>query len=147
MSANTASTNDRSEIEAVARRFYQVIETGDEAVVDQTLAADWECVPPLRHGTGPEGYKQLIDGLRKAFPDMTVTVQDVLIDGDKVAVRTLARGTHSAELMGIPATGRPAEYRACDIHRVADGRIVQSWHLEDFFGLLGQLGATFSANS
>jgi steroid delta-isomerase-like uncharacterized protein len=141
------SPSSRSEIEAAARRFYHAIETGDEAAVDQTLAANWECFPPLRHGAGPEGYKHLIDGLRKAFPDMTVVVEDVIVEGDKVAVRSVARGTHSADLMGIPATGRPVEYRACDIHRVLDGRIVQSWHLEDFFGLLGQLGATFGASS
>lgn len=141
------SASNRTEIEDAARRLYQVIETGDETVVDQTLTPDWECVPPLRHGTGPEGYRRLIDDLRKAFPDISVTIEDVLVDGDKVAVRAVARGTHSAELMGIAATGRPVEYRACDIHRVVDGRIAQTWHLEDFFGLVGQLGATFSATA
>jgi predicted ester cyclase len=59
-----------------------------------------------------------------------------------VAVRVLARGTHRGEILGVAATGKKVEFRAFDFHHLADGRIARSWHLEDFFSLLGQLGAT-----
>lgn len=96
---------------------------------------------------GSEGFKETIAFLRHVFPDITIIIEDVVVSGDRAAVRTVARGTHKAEMMGIPATGRQVEFNASDIHRVEDGRIVQSWHLEDYVGLLSQLGATFSAAS
>ena len=72
-----------------------------------------------------------------------VTNEDVIVsaDGSKVVVRSVGSGTHSGELLGIPATGTRAEYRAVDIHQLKDGVIVRTWHLEDFLGLVIQLGA------
>jgi predicted ester cyclase len=77
------------------------------------------------------------------FPDLVVTNEDVILsaDGSKVAVRSVGRGTHVGEVLGIPATGKRAEFRAFDIHHLRDGVIVRTWHLEDFFGLARQLGA------
>ncbi|MEU3374626.1 ester cyclase [Streptomyces sp. NPDC006660] len=117
-------------------------------LVDEVLAPDWENNPlALNVSAGSEGFKETIAFLRHVFPDITITIEDVVVSGDRAAVRTIARGTHKAEMMGIPATGRQVEFNASDIHRVEGGRIVQSWHLEDYVGLFSQLGATFSAAS
>ncbi len=85
--------------------------------------------------------------MRTVFPDLVVTNEDVIVsaDGSKVAVRSASRGTQSGEMLGIPATGKRAEFRAFDIHHLKDGVIVRTWHLEDFFGLAMQLGAQIAA--
>jgi predicted ester cyclase len=78
------------------------------------------------------------------FTDLTVSIEDVVVSGDLVAVRSVSRGTHTGELLGVPGTGRQVEIRAADFHRLAGGRIVRTWHLEDYFGVATRLGLTFS---
>ncbi|MGW6740099.1 ester cyclase [Streptomyces sp. NPDC055025] len=75
----------------------------------------------------------------------TFTIEDVVAAGDRVAVRSVTRGTHKGEFLGVPATGRQVEIRASDYHQVEDGRIVRSWHLEDYYGVLQQLNSETGA--
>lgn len=136
-----------AEAEKAARHFYDALSTGDLGLVDESLAPTWEQIPASGHTSpGATGWKETIGFLRTVFPDIRVTVEDLIVSGDTVAVRTLTRGTHSAELMGIPATGRTVEFRSADFHRVEQGRITQSCNLEDYFGMLTQLGATFTVS-
>ncbi|MGH3416647.1 MAG: ester cyclase [Actinocrinis sp.] len=140
--------NDAASIETTVRRLYAALGTGDASSADSILAADWQDIPHSPHAApGVAGFRELIGFLNAAFADFSVTVDDVLVSGDRAAVRSTARGTHQGEVLGIPATGRVVEYRASDVHQVVDGRITVSWHLEDFFGLVSQLGATFSASA
>ncbi|GAB3803170.1 ester cyclase [Humibacter antri] len=129
---------------AVARRFYDALGTGDLSLVDVTLGAQWESIPALRTGGGPDGWKASISHLRGVFTGLTVTIDDVVASGDLVAVRTTNRGTHAGELLGVAATGKLIEFRASDVHRFEDGLIVQTWHLEDYFGIALQLGLSFA---
>ncbi len=130
--------------ETTVRRFYEALSTGEGTLVDEVLATDWEAIPALRTGPGPDGWKASIAHLRSVFAELRVTIEDVLVSGDRVAVRSVTRGIHSGELLGVSATGRPIEFRASDAHRLKDGRIVQTWHLEDYFGIAMQLGLTLS---
>ena len=132
--------------ETVVRRMYEPLTTGDTALVDQVLAPGWEAVPALPTGPGPAGWKATIDHLRAVLTELTVTIEDVVVSGDLVAVRSAGRGTHTGELLGVPGTGHQIEFRAADFHRLAGGRIVRTWHLEDYFGIATQLGLTFSAS-
>lgn len=133
------------EAEATVRRFYEAMSSGDVGLADEVLASDWEDIPlPPGTGRGPDGYKRTVAYLRGVFPDLDVTVEDVVVSGERAAVRSVARGTHSGEILGVPATGRRVEFRAFDFHRLEGGRIAQSWHLEDYLGLLEQLGAAFA---
>ena len=131
-----------SDPEALARAFYEPFRTGDVSVYDRVLAEDW-ADHPLSPGQQPgrAGFAPVIAGFRMVFPDLAVTNEDVLVAGDKVAVRSTIRGTHQRELLGIPATGQ-AVFMAIDLHRVAGGQIVETWHIEDYLSLLFQLGAT-----
>jgi predicted ester cyclase len=79
---------------------------------------------------------------RGIFPDLQLTNDDVIVCGDKAAVRSTIRATHEGELFGIPATGQPIEFMAIDIHRLQDGQIAETWHVEDFLSVLFQLGAS-----
>ncbi|GAA4747015.1 hypothetical protein GCM10025783_18870 [Amnibacterium soli] len=78
---------------------------------------------------------------RQAMPDYDVRHEDVLVDGDRVAVRNTVSGTHLGAFMGHEPTGRRIEMRTMDVHQVRNGRIVTTWHLEDFAGLMAQLNA------
>ena len=132
------------EAEAAVRQFYEVLSTGNVDLLDEILADDWEDIP-LPPGTrkGRENYKPVVAWLRGVFSDFTVTNEDLIVsaDGTKVAVRSTNRGTHSGELFGIPATGRQVAFNVSDFHQLKDGLIVKSWHLEDFLGVVGQVGA------
>jgi predicted ester cyclase len=135
---------ETTEAETIVRRMYEPLTTGDTALVDEALAPDWEAVPPMRTGPRAAGWKATIDHLRQVFTDLTVSIEDVVVSGDLVAVRSVSRGTHTGELLGVPGTGRPVEVRAADFHRLAGGRIVRTWHLEDYFGVATQLGLKVS---
>ena len=126
----------------VVRAFYEPFRTGDTSTYDQVLAEDWVDAP-LAPGQqqGPAGMAAQIALFRAAMPDYDVRHQDLLVDGDKVAVRNTVSGTHLGTFMGHAATGRRIEMRTMDVHQVRDGRIVVTWHLEDFAGLMAQLTA------
>ncbi|GAA2279173.1 hypothetical protein GCM10010415_54460 [Streptomyces atrovirens] len=130
--------------EIAVRRFYEALSTGDSTLADDALAAGWEAVPPLRTGGGPEGWKASIAHLRGVFGDLTVEIEHVVVNGDMVAVRAVSRGKHTGELLGVEGTGREVEFRAADFHQVVDGRIVRTWHLEDYFSIATQIGLEFT---
>jgi predicted ester cyclase len=144
--SNQASDLHTTAAETTVRRLYEALSTGDTTLIDEALADDWEAIPAMRTGGGPAGWKAAIAHLRGVFTDLTVTIEDIVVSGDRVAVRAITRGVHTGELLGVPGTGRPVEFRAADFHRLAGGRITATWHLEDYFGLAAQLGLTFSQN-
>ena len=126
---------------ALARAFYAPFNTGDVAAYDQILASDWVDHPLAPgQGPGPAGFKPIVVGFRAAFPDLTLVNEDVLVAGDRVTVRSTFRGTQRGPLFGIPPTGKPVEAMAIDIHRIANGRIAETWHVEDWLSVFGQLG-------
>lgn len=81
-------------------------------------------------------YGQLLTG----FPDVHVSIEDLLAEGDKVVARLLIRGTHTGPFAGQPATGRRASWVSVRTYRVAGGKVVETWALQDRLGLLQQLG-------
>ena len=90
---------------------------------------------------GTEAYEHYYVDLRSAFPDLEFTVEDQIAEGDRVATRWTARGTHRGPFSGIPATGRPGTIAGTSTHRIADGRVVECWTTMDELGLLRQIGA------
>jgi steroid delta-isomerase-like uncharacterized protein len=87
-----------------------------------------------------EGLKAVIVAYQNAFPDIKVTTDLLLADGDKVVARNTATGTHSGQLMEIPATGKQIETKAMGIFSISDGKIVESWVASDQMSLMQQLG-------
>ncbi|WP_420367507.1 ester cyclase [Curtobacterium sp. L1-20] len=132
--------------ESIVRAFYEPFRTGDTTAFDTVLAADWIDLP-LAPGQeqGPAGMATQIASFRRAMPDYDVEHQDVIVQGDRVAVRNTVTGTHLGAFMGHEPTGKRIAMRTMDVHQVRDGRIVTTWHLEDFAGLLGQLAAPADA--
>ena len=129
------------ENKAVLRRNGEALNTGDLAVADETIAPNY-----IYHGSGglefkgPEGFKQIITMLRTAFPDLHVTVEDMVAEGDKVAHRLILRGTHKGEYMGIAPTGKQVTVSATTISRFAGGKEVEAWSNLDQLGMMQQMG-------
>lgn len=89
---------------------------------------------------GPEEYKEQITLFRSAFPDLEVTVEDIVAEGDRVVLRNRLTGTHEGEFMGIPPTGRKVESTGLVMGRIREGKAVEEWPQPDTLGLMQQLG-------
>jgi steroid delta-isomerase-like uncharacterized protein len=87
-----------------------------------------------------DGYRAFMSSLLMAFPDSQFIVDDVIAEGDRVAVRHRLQGTHQAEIQGIPATGRPVEIGGIVIFRIENGQVAEAWLNADIMGMLQQLG-------
>jgi len=90
---------------------------------------------------GKEGLSAFYGAFAKALPDVDLTIDDAVSEGDKVAVRYSVRGTHSDELMGVPATGTRIEVSGQSFFRFEDGRVVERWQSLDVMSFLAQVGA------
>ena len=128
---------------AIAQRFFdEVFSEGKLDLVDELFATDYVGHPSgnEEETRGPEGVKGYVGALREGVPDLTLTVEDRVADGDRVVTRWTAKGTHNGELLGIAPTGRTAAVTGITIQRLQDGRIVEGWTNWDLMGLLQQLG-------
>jgi steroid delta-isomerase-like uncharacterized protein len=125
----------------VARRLYEdVLNRGEVGVIDEIAAAGYTEHDPLPgQGTGRKGLKDRITMLRVGL-EPRFTLEDVIAEGDRVVVRWTNSGTHVAEFLGIPATGKSFEIAGIDVYRVEDGKLAEHWHVVDQFSMLQQLG-------
>jgi len=87
-----------------------------------------------------EQYKGLCQAYFTAFPDLHITTDDLIAEGDKITKIWTANGTHKGDLMGIPATGKPINIKGIEVFRLADGKIAELWSSMDNLGMLQQLG-------
>lgn len=126
----------------LTRRFYdEVFNQKNLAAIDEFLAPDQvdHTLPP-NLPANTTGTKQAIGWFLRAFPDLHITIDDLIADGDKVAVRFTSRGTQRGRFWGLPPTGRSVTISSYLIARIAHGKIVEQWGLDDQLGMLGQLG-------
>jgi predicted ester cyclase len=126
----------------IASRFIEAFQAGDDAALESSMVEDTVDHNPLP-GQRP-GRRGVLDTLamyRSAFPDLTLTIELQVGEGDHVVQNGLAKGTNTGLLMGQPATGAPAQFAWIDMYRIADDYITEIWHLEDIAGLLQQLAA------
>jgi len=91
-------------------------------------------------GQGPESYKARVTVYANAFPDMRLSIEDVIAEGDRVVLRWRASGTHKGELFGIASTGKTAGGPGMSILHFRNGKVIQDWAVWDTLGLLRQLG-------
>ena len=131
------------ENKAIARRLLEeAFNSGNLDVVDELLAPEfvnYDAALP-EPTTGIDAAKASIGGYRAAFPDLRITLEQQVAEGELVATRWTARGTHQGELFGIAPTGKQATVTGITIDRIVGGRIVESWTNWDTLGLMQQLG-------
>jgi steroid delta-isomerase-like uncharacterized protein len=137
------------EIKAVARRFLDEVFTNKNlAAIEDVIAPDYVFHLGSTTIRGRDGLRQLCAGVLAAFPDMQVSVDLMLAEGDLVAGRYTFRGTHRGEFVmpghRFPPSGTRVMLTATTISRIADGKIAEDWEDQDLFGLLQQLGVTIA---
>jgi steroid delta-isomerase-like uncharacterized protein len=89
---------------------------------------------------GPEAIKQFAAGMREAFPDLEIIIEDQIADGDKVVTGFRTRGTHRGALWGIPPTGKEVEITNMSMSRIEGGKLAEEWPAPDRLGMMQQLG-------
>jgi len=132
------------EIKALERRWVEEMNKGKAAAmaaIDEFFATDYVTHGGhyVTHG-GLKDYKRSISELYSAFPDIHFTIDDMVVEGDKVAVRHTFSGTHKGEFMGIPPTNKKWTMWGIYIDRIVGGKFVESWVRYDTLGLMQQLG-------
>jgi len=134
-----SSTNENK---ALVRRFLEeAYNQGNLAVGDELLAADCVFYTPAPI-PGISGWKQFATAFLTAFPDdLQVTIDDMFSNGDKVAARWTARGTHRGPLRGVPPSGNMVTWLGMAIYSLADSKITEVWGLNDALGIMQQIGA------
>jgi steroid delta-isomerase-like uncharacterized protein len=131
------------EVAGIVRGFIEeVLNQGRIEATDQFFWEDMvEHVPFPGQGPGIEGLKDVVRGMRAAFPDMHWRIEEQLSEADRVLTRFEWTGTHSGEFLGVPATGRPVRVWGMVIDLVRDGRIKETRLIMDTLGLMMQIGA------
>jgi predicted ester cyclase len=130
--------SDRIAIETLYRAFSE----HNPDLLDEAVTEDWRDIP-LAPGQAPgrEGMKPLIRAFSAAFPDAHVTVHEVIGAPRRAAVRAEITGTHRGEWLGVAPTGARFTLPIHEFHHMRDGRVTHTWHMEDWFGWLHQVGA------
>jgi steroid delta-isomerase-like uncharacterized protein len=127
---------------AVVRRFVdEVFVAGRMDAVDELVAPDF--VPHSWPGTGPgpEELKRAMTRVFAGLSDVSMTIEDMIAEDDRVAVRLTAHAVQSGEFMGMPPSGKPYTIPEIHVFRVRDGRIAEHWGQADLLGMMRQLGA------
>jgi len=133
------TTNDNK---AIVRRFIdEVFQRGSFDSVDELVTEDftphtWGPTPP-----GRDGLKRAIERVSAGLSDPSMTIEDVMAEGERVAVRLTSSATQSGPFMGLPPSGKRYEIEEIHWFLLRDGRISEHWHQADFLGMLRQLGA------
>jgi len=127
--------------------FEEVWNQGRESAIDELMAED-----AIVHGItddsgnelrGPAQFKPFFHKFRAAFPDIRITIEDAMVDGDRVAVRCLVTATHTGPGL-TPPTNKAARFTGMCFMRIKDGKIAEGWNNFDFLSLYQQLGMKLS---
>jgi steroid delta-isomerase-like uncharacterized protein len=139
-----------AENKALVRRFYEEAwGRGELDVIDEAFAGDYvrHDLRPTNPVPGPEGMRQITSGFRAAFPDLRFEVEFVVAEGDFVAARWTASGTHTGPWGDVEPTGRRATFSGVNIFRFEAGKVAEIWNHRDDLGLMEQLGVPVFAGA
>ena len=124
----------------LAELFVEMVNSHDPDLVDRFVARDY-----VNHNDfvadGREANRQFWTAFFTGLPDVKVTMEDLIVAGDRVVGRFVYRGTHTGDLLGIPASGKPVEMRSIDIWRVQSGMFVEHWDELNLMQVFQQIGA------
>jgi steroid delta-isomerase-like uncharacterized protein len=133
------------ENKVLTRRSWVIVAEGNldtlEDALAEVYAEDIVVHEPDEDVRGVEGLKQFVTMIRSALPDLRITLEEDIAEGDKVVSRWRAQGTHQGELMGIAPTSNQVMITGITIHRIEEGKIVEEWENWDALGLMQQIGA------
>ena len=129
--------------EFIMNRFVEFINTADEKLAQELISVNAKFYVPgsPEPMQGPEGYLAIIDMMRSGFPDIQWTLEETIVEGDKVAARFMMRGTHQGSFFGVPPTGKSIAVQAMNFYRLSNGQFVEEYGMPDRMGLMQQIGA------
>jgi predicted ester cyclase len=131
----------REEIRSL-ETLYRAFTDKNLDLLDEACAPDWQDIPLAPgQGPGPDGLKKLVPEFLKAFPDLKIVVHEIVGSAGREGVRASITGTHLGEIFGVKPSGKFVDIALHEFHHLKDGRITHTWHLEDWFGMLHQVGA------
>jgi hypothetical protein len=138
------SATQETENKATFARLHDVVNTRDVELVSKTIDAivdpDVRIRTPLPvQTTGAQALKEVWAILLRAFPDLHLTVEDVIAEGDKIVTRNTVTGTHQGDFMGRPPSGKSVSYNEIFIFRFAGGRVAETWGVVDSLSVMRQL--------
>lgn len=124
------------------RFFVDMIGKADWSVADEILSPDVVMHHPSSPApvSGKASVTGFLNAFRAGFPDMNMQVENAFGDGEQIAVRWKMSGTHTADLFGIPPSGKSVTVKGISVLRIANGVVVEDWVAEDSLGLMVQLG-------
>lgn len=124
------------------RTLYRAFSQKNPDLISEAVVPDWQDIPLAPgQGPGPDGFKPLLQGFIAAFPDIHITIHEIVGTAGRAGVRAEITGTHTGEMFGIAPTGKPVSIALHEFHHLKDGLITHTWHLEDWFGMMNQVGA------
>jgi steroid delta-isomerase-like uncharacterized protein len=129
---------------ALIQRFVEeVFNHGNLDDVDDIYAPDYvgHTAGSPEQTLGPEGVREFVELYRSAFPDLHTTIEDIVAEGDKVAYRWTAVGTHRGELLGVAPSNNRVELTGITIERIEGSKIVETYNNFDQLGMMRQIGA------
>ena len=131
------------ENKALARRAVEeLFNRGNLEAADELFAPHYILHDPAspEEVRGPEGFKRFVGIFRTAFPDLHVTIEEQIAEGDMMVTRYTVRGTHTGELMGLPPSGKRVTVVGVGVSRASGGKFVETWDHYDALGLMRQIG-------
>jgi predicted ester cyclase len=129
----------------VSRRWIEVFNERDDAGEADVRAEDYVAYAPASLESAPldsEAWTRFLAGFVEGFPDLRITIEDAVAEGDLVAQRVHFEGTHTGEFQGLPPTNRKVDFHGLELNRFVDGRVAEHWFQLDSLTLLQQLGLT-----
>jgi len=125
---------------ALVRRYFDTFNAGKLEKLEEILAQDYG--DRLEgQSAGIEVIRSYLEGLKASFPDFTWTIEQIIAEGDRVAVMNRVTGTHMNDFGGMKATGNRVDFHAFQIYRISGGKIADHWEVADFARFQEQLGA------
>jgi predicted ester cyclase len=125
--------------------FYEMLNqpaTKDiKALSEQALSPDWKSYSSETDFKGRDGFVAQVGGFGKLIPDLKWDIKDVMVDGNRIIVRSEASGTPVAPFFGVPPSGKSFKIMTIDIHTIKDGKAITAHHVEDWASALRQLSA------
>lgn len=133
----SVSSNENT---VVVRRMFEAINKQDLATVGELMSTDLVMIMNGQQKLGWEANKQFLRDEFRAFPDLHVTIEDAVAEGDRVCVRLKETATHKGEYRGLAPTGNKLSYSVAAFWRLSEGKIAEGWVVYDELDFLGQLG-------
>jgi steroid delta-isomerase-like uncharacterized protein len=140
--AGGPSAEEKQNLSSIKRIFAEFINQGNEAVFEELVDANVienEKLPP-GFEKNREGVKQMFRMFRSAFPDLNFQVDELIAADDRVVARLTITGTQEGQFMNLPATGNKISYKAIDIFRLTNGKVMEHWGVTDNITMMTQLG-------